>query len=91
MSTIDISLGFDVFSAQELQNYASNGLLYAGNVDLTRFVEKLLEGMYTQEELDQQLENAEKDYDCNCYIEQDESHLEAQVRRAIKILEEGLD
>jgi hypothetical protein len=61
--TVDIALGFDVYSAEELQNYASNGLLYAGNVDLTRFVEKLLEGMYSQEELDKAVEEAEDETD----------------------------
>ena len=61
MSTVDIALGFDVYSSEELQNYAANGLLYAGNVDLTRFVEKLLEGMYTQQELDRALDNCEED------------------------------
>ena len=61
MSVIDIGLGFDVYSAQELQNYASNGLLYAGNVDLTRFVEKLLEGMYTEEDLKQAFEEGREE------------------------------
>jgi len=79
------------YSSEELQEYACKGLLCCGQHDISEFLEKLLEGMYTQEQLDKQLENAEKDYDCNCHIEQDESHLEAQVRRAIKILEEGLD
>ena len=61
MSTIDISLGFRHISPQELRNYANLGLIVAGNVDLTEFVEKLLEGMYTQEELDRALYNCEED------------------------------
>lgn len=61
MSLVDIALGFDLYSSEELQNYASNGLLYAGNVDLTRFVEKLLEGMYTEEDLKQAFEEGKEE------------------------------
>lgn len=80
MPVIDIGLGFDVYSAEELQNYAANGLLYAGNVDLTRFVEKLLEGMYTQAELDKATEEAEESSD---KLE----NLREMVREAVAILE----
>lgn len=61
--TVDIALGFDIYSPEELQNYASKGLLRAGNVDLTRFVEKILEGMYTQDELDKATEEADESSD----------------------------
>ena len=61
MSTIDISLGFRHISPQELRNYANLGLIVAGNLDLSEFVEKLLEGVYTQEELDEACREAEKE------------------------------
>lgn len=59
MSTVDISLGFSHYSPQELQNYANLGLLTCKEVDLTSFVEKILEGMYTQQDLDKAVEEAE--------------------------------
>lgn len=77
--TVDIALGFDVYSSEELQNYASNGLLYAGNVDLTRFVEKLLEGMYTQDELDKAIEEAEESSD-------ELENVREEVRRVIEAI-----
>lgn len=80
MSTVDIALGFDVYSPQELQNYASNGLLYAGDIDLTRFVEKILEGMYTQTELDKAVEEAEESSD-------ELENVRESVREALAILE----
>lgn len=61
MSVVDIALGFRHYSSEELQNYANLGLLRAGNVDLTEFVEKILEGMHSQADLDRALENCEED------------------------------
>lgn len=80
MSRIDISLGFNHYSPQELQNYASLGLISCNGVDLTEFVEKILEGMYSQEELDKAVEDAEESSD-------ELSNVRESVREALAILE----
>lgn len=42
MSVVDISQGFAHYSPQELINYAERGVLFAGMVDLSEFVEYIL-------------------------------------------------
>ena len=49
------------YSSSELQEYARKGLLCCGQHDLSEFLEKLLEGIYSQEELDKAVEEAEKE------------------------------
>ena len=49
------------YSSEELQEYARKGLLCCGQHDLSEFLEKLLEGMYSQEELDKALDTCEED------------------------------
>ena len=83
MSIVDISLGFSHYSSEELQNYANLGVLRAGNVDLREFVEKILEGMHTQDELDKAVEEAEESSD-------ELENTREEVRRAIEILESSL-
>lgn len=78
--TVDIALGFRHYSPQELQNYANLGLLSCAGVDLTEFVEKLLEGMYSQDELDKAVEEAEESSD-------ELSNVRESVREALAILE----
>lgn len=60
MITVDIALGFRHYSSQELQNYANLGLISCKGVDLTEFVEKILEGMYSQDEFEAEQEKAEE-------------------------------
>lgn len=78
--TVDIALGFRHYSSEELQNYANLGLLTCAGVDLTEFVEKILEGMHTQDELDKAVEEAEESSD-------ELENTREEVRRAIEILE----
>lgn len=59
MSVVDISQGFSHISPQELINYANNGVLLAGMVDLSEFVEYLIE----QEDLRQECKYTEEDLD----------------------------
>jgi len=49
------------YSSSELQEYARKGLLCCGQHDLSEFLEKLLEGMYSQKELDKVVEEAEEE------------------------------
>lgn len=58
--TVDIALGFRHYSSEELQNYANLGLISCNGVDLTEFVEKILEGMYSQDDFEAEQENAEE-------------------------------
>lgn len=78
--TVDIAIGFLHYTSQELQNYANLGLLPCAGVDLTEFVEKILEGMYTQDEFDKAVEEAEESSD-------ELENTREEVRRAIEILE----
>ena len=57
---IDISqINLNIYSKDELLNFSNSGILFCGNTDLTEFVSKLMEGMYSQEELDKAVEDAE--------------------------------
>lgn len=80
MSVVDIALGFRHYSSEELQNYANLGLLRAGNVDLTEFVEKILEGMYSQDDFEAEQEKAEE---ANNVLEE----AREKVREAVEMLE----
>jgi len=68
MSVVDISQGFAHISPQELINYAERGVLFAGMVDLSEFVEYLVgqqelrqEYKYTEEDLDNAQEEGYRD------------------------------
>lgn len=69
-----------MYSPQEIQNYAAKGLLSCAGVDLTEFVEKILEGMYSQDDFDKAVEEAEESSD-------ELENTREEVRRAIEILE----
>ena len=68
------------YSSEELQEYARKGLLCCGQHDLTEFLEKLLEGMYTQAELNKAIEEAEESSD-------ELENVRESVREALAILE----
>lgn len=57
---IDISqINLNIYSKDELLNFSNSGILFCGNTDLTEFVSKIMEGTYSQEELDRAVEDAE--------------------------------
>lgn len=57
---IDISqINLNIYSKGELLNFSNSGILFCGNTDLTEFVSKIMEGTYSQEELDKAVEEAE--------------------------------
>lgn len=80
MSVVDIALGFRHYSPQELQNYANLGLISCNGVDLTEFVEKILEGMYSQDDFEAEQEKAEE---ANNALEE----AREKVREAVEMLE----
>lgn len=57
---IDISqINLNIYSKDELLIFSNSGILFCGDMDLTEFVSKIMEGTYSQEELDRAVEDAE--------------------------------
>lgn len=57
---IDISqINLNIYSKDELLSFSNSGILFCGNIDLTEFVSKIMEGMYSQEELDRAVEEGQ--------------------------------
>lgn len=57
---IDISqINLNIYSKDELLSFSNSGILFCGNVDLTEFVQKIVEGTYSQDELDRAVDEAE--------------------------------
>ena len=78
---IDISqINLNIYSKEELLNFANSGILFCGNMDLTEFVSKIMEGMYSQEELDKA---AEEGQDAEDTLE----NVRESVKEAMAILE----
>ena len=69
-----------MYSPQELQNYAAKGLLSCAGVDLTEFVEKILEGMYSQDDFEAEQEKAEE-------VSNALEEAREKVREAVEMLE----
>jgi len=68
------------YSSEELQEYARKGLLCCAGHDLSEFLEKLLEGIYSQAEFDKATEEAEESSD-------ELENVRESVREALAILE----
>lgn len=57
---IDISqINLNIYSKDELLSFSNSGILFCGNMDLTQFLQKIMEGTYSQEELDKAVDEAE--------------------------------
>jgi hypothetical protein len=91
MATIDIKKGYRHISPEELRSYAYSGHLCCGSLDISDFLEHIFQGMISQDELDKAIEEAEKNCECDCNSDGDGVYLKDQVKRAIKILEDGLE
>ena len=77
---IDISqINLNTYSKDELLSFSNSGILFCGNMDLTDFVQKIMEGMYSQEELDKQVKDSEESYDRG-YSDGKENVLEETIR-----------
>lgn len=67
---IDISqINLNIYSKDELLSFSNSGILFCGDMDLSGFVSKIMDGMYSQEELDRAVENAamaESSYCAEC-------------------------
>lgn len=54
---IDISqINLKIYSKDQLISFSNSGILFCGNMDLTEFVSKIMEQMYSQDELDEAVE-----------------------------------
>jgi len=59
---IDISkINLNIYSKDELLSFSNSGILFCGGTDLTEFVQKIMKGMYSQEELDKAVEDSEEE------------------------------
>lgn len=57
---IDISqINLNIYSKDELLSFSNSGILFCGDMDLTEFVSKIMEGTYSQEELDRIVEEGQ--------------------------------
>ncbi|MNN58839.1 hypothetical protein D3C81_1739090 [compost metagenome] len=88
---INIAKNYRQYSSEELRSFAYSGLLECNGYDLDSFLEYLFQGMISQDELDKAIEEAKKNCECDCNSDGDEVYLKDQVKRAIKILEDGLE
>lgn len=78
---IDISqINLNIYSKDELLNFSNSGILFCGDMDLTEFVSKIIEGMYSQEELDRAIEESQD-------VEDTLENVRESVKEALAILE----
>lgn len=78
---IDISqINLNTYSKDELLTFSNSGILFCGNVDLSGFVQKIMDGMYSQEELDRAVEEGQDAQDTL-------DNVRESVKEAIAILE----
>ncbi len=91
MGMVNIAKDYRKYSSEELRSLAYSGLLECNGYDLDSFLEYIFQDMISQDELDKALEEAEKNCECDCVDEEDGVYLVDQVKRAIKILEDGLE
>ena len=78
---IDISqINLNIYSKDELLSFSNSGILFCGDTDLTEFVSKIMEGTYSQEELDKAVEEGQ---DAEDTLE----NVRESVKEALAILE----
>lgn len=91
MAVIDINKSYRHISPEELRSSAYSGIVYCGSYDLSDLLEYIFKDMISQDELDKAIEEAEENCEWDCNSEEDGVYLKDQVKRAIKILEDGLE
>lgn len=78
---IDISqINLNIYSKDELLNFSNSGILFCRDTDLTEFVSKIMDGTYSQEELDRAVEEGQ---DAEDTLE----NVRESVKEALAILE----
>lgn len=78
---IDISqINLNIYSKDELLGFSNSGILFCGDMDLTEFVQKIMEGMYSQGELDRAVEQGQDAQDTL-------DNVRESVKQALAILE----
>ena len=91
MSMINIAKDYRKYSSEELRDMAYRGILEANGLDISDFLEYIFQDMISQNDVDKAIEEAEKNCECDCSDEEDGVYLKDQVKRAIAILEDGLE
>ena len=91
MAMFNIAKNYRQHSPEELRDMAYRGILEVNGLDISDFLEYIFQDMYSQNDVDKAIEEAEKNCECDCYSDGDGVYLKDQVKRAIKILEDGLE
>lgn len=56
---IDISqINLNIYSKDELLSFSNSGILFCGDMDLTEFVQKIMEGSISEDDLEEAEEKA---------------------------------
>lgn len=78
---IDISqINLNIYSKDELLNFANSGILFCGDTDLTEFVSKIMEGSISEDDLEQAEEKASE-------LEDEIEAIRDKIATAMSVLE----
>lgn len=78
---IDISqINLNIYSKDELLNFSNSGILFCGNMDLTEFVQKIIGGNISEDDLEQAEEKASE-------LEDEIEAIRNKIAAAMSVLE----
>ena len=80
MSMINVAKDYKKYSSEELRSYAYSGNLEVNGYDLSDFLEYIFQDMYSQDDLDKAVEEAEESSD-------ELENVREEIRRVVEILE----
>lgn len=78
---IDISqINLNIYSKDELLSFSNSGILFCGNMDLTEFVSKIMEGSISEDDLEEAEEKASE-------LEDEIEAIRDKIATAMSVLE----
>lgn len=78
---IDISqINLNIYSKDELLSFCNSGVLFCGNMDLTEFVQKIMEGNISEDDLEEAEERASE-------LEDEIEAIRDKIATAMSVLE----
>jgi len=78
---IDISqINLNIYSKDELLNFSDSGILFCGDMDLTEFVQKIMEGNISEDDLEEAEERASE-------LEDEIEAIRDKIATAMSVLE----
>lgn len=78
---IDISqINLNIYSKDELLSFSNSGVLFCGNMDLTEFVQKIMEGNISEDDLEEAEERASE-------LEDEIEAIRDKIATAMSVLE----